>query len=323
MSQRFTALAGLIEVGDREFDPIYEIDDKRRRELVNLAQINEAAPEPTAESEKPTRDVEQRVPAIRQSDEPVQPRDLIAAGLYSDAIVRYNVLIEHQPRQFAHYLGRAKARFLSGDATGALSDIQTAEAISPGHRFIVRLRDLIEGRTTDTRPGADASLAVRLGHTALRDGNGSLALEKYLDAETLGFSPVFSVFNEAMARFIGREFELSQRTLDRVEPYPGSALEFNVIALRTLCYLMAGGREVEQALERVQSSLEKVRASIGYVYNARSPLIDLEQGAKKAFDSNDLAKVEAVFEILRTAPPGTVESRLDAAQATAAGQGNG
>jgi tetratricopeptide (TPR) repeat protein len=320
LSQRFTALAGLIEVGDREFDQIYEIDERRRRELVDLAQINEAAPEPTAEPARPLPDVEQRIPTLREANEPIQPRDLIASGRYSDAIVRYNLLIEREPRQFAHYLGRAKARFLSGDAAGALVDIQAAETINPGHRFIARLQDLIAGRTIETKPAAEASLAVRLGHTALRDGNASAAFEKYAEAEKLGFNPVFSVFNLAMARFIGMEFELSQRTLDRIEPYPGSALEFNVITLRTLCYIMAGGKEVQQSLERVRSSLEMVRASIGYVYNARSPLIDLEQGTRKVFDGQEMNKIEGVFKILHTASPRTAER--DIAPTTIADQGN-
>lgn len=321
LSQRFTALAGLIEVGDREFDQIYEIDERRRRELVDLAQINEAAPEPTAEPARLLPDVEQRMPTLRPPDEPTQPRELIAAGHYSDAIVRYNLLIERQPRQFAHYLGRAKARFLSGDAAGALSDIHAAETITPGHRFIARLRDLIVGGTIEQRPGAEASLAVRLGHTALRDGDARVAWEKYSEAEKLGFNPVFSVFNLAMARFIGREFELSQLTLDRIEPYPASALEFNVITLRTLCYIMAGGKEVEQSIERVRSSLEKVRTSRGYVYNARSPLFDLEQGTRRVFDGQELAKIEAVFAILHSASQST-ERPLDTAAATTADQGN-
>jgi hypothetical protein len=83
---------------------------------------------------------------------------------------------------------------------------------------------------------------------------------------------------------------------------------------------MAGGKEVQQSLERVRSSLEMVRASIGYVYNARSPLIDLEQGTRKVFDGQEMNKIEGVFKILHTASPRTAER--DIAPTTIADQGN-
>lgn len=311
LSQRFTALAGLIEVGDREFDQIYEIDERRRRSLRDLAQIKDEIPEPTENNRHELTDnAENLLPTIKTPEPPlgqqsdattVQPKELIALERYAEAIFAYNALIESEPRQFAHYLGRAKARFLSGDVAGAVTDIAEAERLSPHHPFIERVRELIEGRTADQRPGNDQSLAVRQGHTALRDGDAGEALKKYEEAEALGFSPLFSVFNRAMARFVEKRFDLARRTLDRVDPYPGSALEFNVIVLRTLCYLATGGEKTDEALNLVSTLLQRMVSTIGYKYNARSPLLDLEVGARKAFEENEWKKVSPVFEVLKQA----------------------
>jgi len=310
LSQRFTALAGLIEVGDREFDQIYEIDDRRRKRLLDLAQMNDAVPEPT-ESMKGTKKQQENVlPALPHPEEgesvlappaELQPRDLMAQGRYSEAIVKYGQHIAYQPKQFAHYLGRSKARFLSGDVEGALADLAKAEELSPNNPIVGKVQDLIEGRDTDGRPGGDQSLAVRQGHTALRDGDSTEALARYEEAESLGFNPVFSVFNRSMARFLERKFELARHTLDRIDPYPGSVLEFNVIVLRTLCYLMSGGDKVDEAVRMIQSRLMRVIESVKYQYNARSPLVDLEYGIRKTFNPDELKRIEPVFVLLNHA----------------------
>jgi ppGpp synthetase/RelA/SpoT-type nucleotidyltranferase len=308
LSQRFTALAGLIEVGDREFDQIYEIDERRRRGLRDLAQIREEVPEPADSNRRPRTAADNPLPRVVEPEGPttprhksaaLQPKELMAIERYGDAIVAYNALVSKEPRQFAHYLGRAKARFLSGDASGAVADIAEAERLSPNHPFIARVRDLIEGRATDQRPANDQSLAVRQGHTALRDGDAVEALKKYEEAEALGFSPVFSVFNRAMARFVEKKFDLARRTLDRVDPYPGSILEFNVIVLRTLCYLMAGGEKTEEAIELVRNLLHKLMATANYQYNARSPLLDLETGARKSFNEDEWKRISPMFDVVK------------------------
>lgn len=312
LSQRFTALAGLIEVGDREFDQIYEIDDRRRKRLLDLAQMNDAVPEPI-DNNKPKKkeqgngrieqaSTEEQLVELAATTE-LQPRDLMALGRYSEAIVKYSEHISYQPKQFAHYLGRSKARFLSGDVDGALSDLSRAEELSPKNPIVSKVRDLIEGRDTDARPGGEQSLAVRQGHTALRDGNSSEALLRYEEAEQLGFNPVFSVFNRSMARFLERKYDLTRHTLDRIDPYPGSVLEFNVIVLRTLCYLMSGGEKVDEAVKMVQSKLMQMIESVNYQYNARSPLVDLEAGVRKSFGADELQRIEPVFALLNHARP--------------------
>lgn len=318
LSQRFTALAGLIEVGDREFDQIYEIDDRRRRELLELAQINDSVPEPVDSARKARAEGDNPLPTAPEVDSlsslgdviNAQPRELMTSGRYSDAIARYGALISEQPRQFAHYLGRAKARFLQGDVAGAVSDLNAADSLSPNNSLIARVRDLIEGRASDQKPGDDRSLAVRQGHTALRDGDAARALANYMDAEAQGFNPVFSVFNRAMARFLEHKIDLARRTLDRIDPHPGSVLEFNVIVLRTLCYLLAGGGQIGEAVQLVRARLGLLVKKVNYEYNARSPLTDLEIGIGKVFEAADIEKMKPIFDVLHSAAsPREVDQR--------------
>lgn len=307
LSQRFTALAGLIEVGDREFEQIYQIDEQRRKDLVALAQINDAAPEPDPRSMGPEEPDHNPLPTpgdtvlnptVSATGISTQPKQLIAAGRYAEAIASYDILVEREPTQYAHRLGRAKARFLCGDVAGALADIYASEKMNPGHPNIARVLDLIEGRSIERIQ--DQRAAVRQGHLALRRGDASEALARYEEAESLGFNPVFSVFNQAMARFLQKRPDLARQTLDRIDPYPGSKLQFNVIALRTLCYLLAGGSSVSEAVQTLQKRLRSIEDSAGYRYG-ESPLVDLESGVRAAFEQEDLAKISPAFEILNGA----------------------
>lgn len=323
LSQRFTALAGLIEVGDREFEQIYEIEERRRRELVDLGQIvdvSSALVQADAGHQAFLQGVSDLAisspPPLRAEPTPSpsepQPKELISAGQYTEAVARYNVLIQREPRQFGNFLGRAKARFLLGDAAGALGDIASAEALSPGNKLITRVRDLIEGRSDeDPRPAADQNVALRQGHIALKDGNPHLALEKYGEAEALGFNPVFSVFNRAMASFLARDYAVAQRTLDQIEPYSRSVLRINVIVLRTLCYLMADGDNPQLAIQWVEKALREGREMLSYQYNTRSPLRDLEMGVENHFSPDERLKVAPVFALMHA---------LDSSELQAAGR---
>jgi len=307
LSQRFTALAGLIEVGDREFEQIYEIDEKRRRDLVDLAQISElpVSVEGTSNIEGKFKDDGTVAIAVPPSDpghvgtDEVQPRELISTGNYSEAIARYNALIQREPRQFSNFLGRAKARFLSGDAQGALTDIAAAEALSPQNQLVARVKSLIEGQGEEQQSSrTEHSLALRQGHTALRDGDYETALLKYSEAEDQGFNPVFSVFNRAMAHFLGQNVTECLRTLDGIDPYPRSALRLNVVILRALCFLLSGG-DPSVATARVSTTLEESKDYTRFQYNARSPLQDLELGIQKRFDLVERTKVSPIFDLLR------------------------
>ena len=329
LSQRFTALAGLIEVGDREFEQIYDIAEKRRDDLVDLAQINEVNLTSGESLIQEGSDLLLDSAQTTTQDHGVGvtnelgPKYSISTGDYAEAIARYNALIQFQPRQFSHYLGRAKARFLSGDAPGAIADLAKSESLSPGNWLVAKVRSLLEGRGSDDAPlKTDYTLELREGHTALRDGDPERALKGYEEAATLGFSPVFSVFNRAMAHFLNRKYALCRATLNYIDPYPRSALHLNVVVLRSLCYLMLNGDDSKAAVQRIATSLEQSKAFMRFQYNGKSPLQDLEAGIRNHFTEEEQLKVAPVFEILRTfdstdskpAQPGLLSSLLQLAE---------
>jgi ppGpp synthetase/RelA/SpoT-type nucleotidyltranferase len=336
LSQRFAALAGLIEIGDREFDKVIELDAARRkkvRELAQLSDATQAADEGSGVAPEAQTEVADPFDVIPPEQGPasvdISPRDLLAQKRYDEAIQAYNGLIASQPQQFAHYLGRAKARFLSGDAKGALDDLNTSDALSPSNPLANRVRQLITGEVApplrkvedsafpdmfdsaaQTSPSTtpaevashshsqetlDAFAIVREGHSALENGNYALALERYERAEDAGFSPVFALFNRAMVRCAEGTYDLCIHTLGRLRPFPGTALELHVMALFAICRLLQGGRAMQYLPQLAQRQLQLVE-TINYSYT-RSPLRYLE----RALQQHEFAKYEktkGVFGVL-------------------------
>jgi ppGpp synthetase/RelA/SpoT-type nucleotidyltranferase len=155
--QRFAALAGLIEIGDREFEEIVKINNLRRKKVRELAQLEEEVPIPVSDaglSEVALQEVsDEAAPLIESLDQfqqensqfPTSPKDLIGARKYSEAIAAYSRLIDDLPQQITHRVGRAKARFLNGDSRGALEDLDAAELIKQDYPAVARLRSLITG----------------------------------------------------------------------------------------------------------------------------------------------------------------------------------
>ncbi|HEX3465610.1 MAG TPA: tetratricopeptide repeat protein [Candidatus Elarobacter sp.] len=293
--QRFTALAGLIEVGDREFDQVFEMDARRKNQVRELAQITEAIPPDIASD------------ATTQTDGTdngtwTAPRELIGDGRYSDAIVAYNRLIEVEPRQFAHVLGRAKARFLNGDVEGAMTDISRAESLSPGHRFIDNLRQAITGRTLDSDTATSEAVqrrTVAQGFDALTAGDGAGAYELYEEAEKHGYSPVMSTLNRAMSRLVEGRPQDALTTLSRLNPFPESIADIVSLILREICYALLQKHSVAEANGRIDEVRRRAffRNGIPFSFN-KSRLSALERGVRQSTGLSDDQK-EIVYAILQ------------------------
>ena len=334
ISQRFAALAGLVNIGDREFDEIYRLDKERRQGVRGSAQISEdEIPEKETISKKESREViAASISALTTTDAPsftqMSPRTLIANRQYPEAILAYNRLIASEPTQFAHFIGRARARFLNGDATGALSDLARSDEISPKNPLSATVRALITGETTsqsfliaqtseqvpfvgddgrsvantydaqaDGQERSDESFVdpfalVAEGHSALERGDHAVALKNYLAAEKVGFNPVYSVFNRAMARCLEQRFTLCLRTLERLHPFPGSMLEFHVKMLQGICILAEGG-QVTDVLPTIAGNRRALSETVGYDYS-RSVLKHLELGLSSTHQEV-WSKVKGVF----------------------------
>lgn len=163
IQRRFVALAGMLEIADREFQAVQDEDSKLRRAV--SASLQDDLTKTTIQKLDAT--VEQAA-AAQAADGPgtspasVLPpqnakkvRALVAAGKYAEAVTTYTKMIELQPGSYTLYIGRARAKFLAGDRSGALSDLDIAVNLHPGDPSLDAFRAQIEegvllGPTTTT-----------------------------------------------------------------------------------------------------------------------------------------------------------------------------
>ena len=71
---------------------------------------------------------------------PGNARALLDKGYFREAVRAYDQVIGKLPGVHTYYIGRARARFLAGDADGAMQDLSRAEKLYPFDPVIERLR---------------------------------------------------------------------------------------------------------------------------------------------------------------------------------------
>jgi putative GTP pyrophosphokinase len=114
LKSRFQALAGFIQVADREFENVSELG----RKIAESTQTeNEAAIVEEFEQDGHKLSNAAYLYGAR-------PSELIVGGQYERAIETYNALITLQPNQVWHYVGRARAHALTGKKTQFDEDIK-------------------------------------------------------------------------------------------------------------------------------------------------------------------------------------------------------
>ncbi len=152
LQKRFLRLAAAISSADEEFDRIYEINEQLEKNAeaaeaeISGAEI-EAAADPSVDNDLQLSQVSLLFGK--------RPSELLAENRPSEAIQVYDRFINIQPNQLTHYVGRAKARALSGDIEGGLADLAVAKAKGPEHqatkalqRFFNRLLSNVDGNSS-------------------------------------------------------------------------------------------------------------------------------------------------------------------------------
>jgi ppGpp synthetase/RelA/SpoT-type nucleotidyltranferase len=295
--RRFAALAGLIEIADREFQAIQDSDAELRTEIIASLVVEPRIDRSDAVKEIGSTD-SQHAPseALVASEGTQGASSAVREGDYSEAIRRYDALIAHQPAQYAHYLGRASARFLSGNRLGALDDLETAERIAPGHDHIRSVRRKIDEGfvAVPAERKAAAAEKVTSGHAKLRNGEGANALQDYCDAEDLGFSSLFCSFNRAMALTLLQRFADSEEELSAITPFDGSNVKINCVALRQINQVL-GGFQPQADLTEIESLVAKNQ---GYEFSF-SPLKELQCGLTITLTPNEHSAIEPIFSALK------------------------
>ena len=305
---RFTALAGLIEIADREFQAIQDYDHELKQQVKQTSQIRDegtvvraAPPEGVDEKSFVANLPEQKAIAKTPVDQGTAPKLLIAEGRFDEAVARYTELIRLEPTQFAHYLGRARAYFLSGDRAHALQDVDHAETISGNRSNTMALRLQIEEGSLEAAPAFSKE-----GNEHSKRGNVALAADKPLEAfklyhaaEEAGYNPIFSNFNKAMACCLEGEYRGCRNYLSYIDPFPGTYLELNWCALRLISMVLEGIKP-DVKLKDLAAQKKYLEETKGGYSLQQSPLRYIFQALRKRPDpevQNRLAPLFNLFEL--------------------------
>lgn len=255
LNKRFSALAGLLEIADREFASI-----QRDSEALKNAVREELISDLTHETLNPTSSTNKERKSSKLSTD---ARELVSSGNYFAAIRIYTEKISSEPNSYTLFLGRARALFLIGDVKGAIADLDEADRLSGDSTRTSRLRDIIQ-RGDDPRRALRSLQApskfaadLQLATTAIREGDGVRAFDSYSRLEVIGYSRPYSLFGKAMACAIERDIEGARGFLRSLELRPGTPMAVNICGLTCLLDLLGDGNWQSSAGE-LQESLEQV-----------------------------------------------------------------
>lgn len=269
-----------------------------------------------------TAKLQERIEALEQEREKIyassvlafpttgEARRLLALGAFNDAIDAYSSLIAVQPEGHTLYIGRARAKYMKGDRTGALADLDEAERLCPNDDAIQRMRvDIQLGRQPDNvsvrieQPWKDK---VEKANAEMARGRAEEALVQFEEAEQLGLNPVFAGENIAMALALaGRTAEARQR-LRNLEPLlQGSFVRVQARLIYTICDAL-DGTEVTSQLQALRKDAKELAYTGAMFQVSRSPIQYLLSGLvklEKSLDVINLAVAAAQGEVVFTVAP--------------------
>lgn len=279
LNKRFSALAGLLEIADREFASIQK-DSDALKQAVKDDLINEL----TSERLENTESI-----GSGNSGLSVEARQLIAQGRYEEAISVYTEKIEKEPSAHTLYLGRAKAWFLAGDLSRSLEDLNTADRITGVKATTAQFRKaiargdqsvLLASSATGTKAMIDGR---RNFEELLRDGNGVAAFSLMSELESFGYNRALAAFGKAVACALEKDSEGSIAYLNQLQRRPGTPMAVNIEAIRVIVNSdSAFGQEHISELRNALDDCPQYRFDL-------SPLMSLKMGwAKRGVILNSL-----------------------------------
>ncbi|MBS0534966.1 MAG: hypothetical protein JSR72_12990 [Proteobacteria bacterium] len=307
IARKFRALAGLIEIADREFQSIQDMDIALKTAIQQSA-VNDLTQQAISklESKRPQALPSQEIgaPESESKDSAEQyegAREYLLAGRYDKALEAFNRNIAQSPNWHTQYLGRAKVKFLLGDRSGALADIGQAEKLEPDDPAIATIKEQIEKGTVsvtnvrrklqiDVRK-KDGNEAIRQANQALSEGRGEEAFIGFSEAEGFGYNQAFTIFGKAMACALAGDTKGAASFLGNLRRFPGTPMEINLVALRCLIEQMDGNRGGELLLELEDLVNSKPEFDLGL-----SPLKYLKSGLDRR--STSRSQTSEVFDIL-------------------------
>jgi len=296
LQRRFIALAGLLEIADREFQNIKKLDSSLKEEIsaslqedltkVAIAELGQGREEGELEQEE------------------ISVRQLIRSGRFADAVKAYDKMLQDSPMMHTLFIGRAKARFLSGDRSGAVRDVQHSLDLNPGDRAALALKEQLEEGTLSTavRAGDDASAPVaneltKRANEFIEAGDGASAFEYYSNAQEAGASRPFSLLNKAIACILAGDTDGAKIQLGYLELREGTPFAVCMVALYSIVYALSAPEKFDSEFDRLKSA----KAACEDFLFDQSPLARMGRGLEKAslpIDQNAKKDIESVFLVL-------------------------
>jgi ppGpp synthetase/RelA/SpoT-type nucleotidyltranferase len=285
LRKKFSSLAGLLEIADREFQSIRDEDNSLRERILEDLQgdLTHTVLTNTTQEGGGTQlsaDIGNATAGVRT---------LLSEKQYDKAIRIYDRMISEHPWNFTLYLGRSKARFLSGDAAGALLDVTRAEQMNPRSSAVTQLKTQITEGTLGSPENRDQQLINTLqnqARTALRSGRGEEAYFLYLEAQDAGASLPFSLLNRVLCCIVARDYEGASALLKSLRINPGTPMEINIRFVRGLLADIDNSSLIPALTAEISHLVEQKE----YFSLSLSPLNSLLDGVKA---TGDFERIEA------------------------------
>ncbi len=297
IGRKFRALAGLIEIADREFQSIQDTDISLKNAIQKSA-ANELTKDAIIQLDAQAEiGVAGETEASKIANVTINrlssAREFILEGKYEQAMQIFDYNISINPTAHTQYIGRARVRFLLGDRSGALSDLDKAEKLVPGDIGLRAIRYQIEQGTL-ARPSTERSPfeEYKMGTKALADGKGEAAFVSFSNAQDAGYNYAFATFNKAMACVLAGDTKGGKSFLNELSRKPDTPMEINMVALSCIIDLLEGS-DVSESIEDLRNLLERKSD-----FNLdMSPLSGLKRGMVARHGSG-ATQTDMVFDLL-------------------------
>ncbi|MES2045426.1 MAG: hypothetical protein V4475_16260 [Pseudomonadota bacterium] len=292
LKKRFSALAGLLELADREFQNIQK-DSESLRIQVKSELINELTEQGLIDNEKVKN------PKSDLPHQSIAARDLVAHGKYADAIAIYSEKIAEQPQSQTLYIGRSKARFVNGDVKGAISDLDQIDKLRGEREFTQRLRSIIEGGLTPASAvtlisgESKFSQGLQNAGSALAAGEGVKAFVEFTALDASGYNKAFSLFGKAVCCTLERDVAGAEGYLHSLEVRPATPMAVNICALRGIISIIAG-KSYEDDISDMKSRLSELQ---NYSFS-----LSILSSMLKGMEKKNISEIEQVRDFLEILP---------------------
>lgn len=298
LSRKFVALAGLLEIADREFQSIQDLDSQLKKSISDSLQeeLTRGALAETGSAD--------HTPIVLPNSQETSVRQLARLGRYDEAVKAYDKMILAAPTMHTLYIGRSRAKFLMGDRAGAMTDVDHALQLNPNDDAATMLRlQLDEGLQPSLgsawRQGDEdlPNKLTRQGNECIEAGDGAGAFEYYSQAQEEGASRPFSLMNKAIACVIARDFEGVKIQLGGLALRQGTPFAVCLVATYCVVYAISEADKYTAEIERLRTVLKDCE----HFSLPMSPLAKLQRGIGKSpliLGEEERARLDEIFHML-------------------------